>query len=341
LLLNLGTPEAPEPREVRRYLREFLSDPRVIDLPAIWRALFVYLVILPVRPRRSAEAYRKIWTARGSPLLFHGWDLATKLGDALGAPVELGMRYGRPSIAGALARLRAQGLDRIAVLPLFPQYSSAAWGSAVERLFADASRLANVPAFEVVPPFYDHPAFVEAFAAVARPVLADLAPERVIMSFHGLPERQIAKSDESGGAHCLRSEACCERIVDANRFCYRAQCFATARAIAARLELPPDRWEVAFQSRLGRTPWIRPYTDVRVREIAAGGVKRVAVLCPSFVADCLETLEEIGIRAHEDFRAHGGDELRLVPSLNSEPVWVEGAARILRETGFRGSTPPA
>jgi ferrochelatase len=332
LLVNLGTPDAPRPPEVRRYLREFLSDPRVFDMHPVKRTLVLELFILPFRPRRSAEAYAKIWTERGSPLLFHGEDLAGKLRARLGpeVAVELGMRYQRPSIAEALDRLRAAAADRIVVFPLFPQYSSAAWGSAVEKVFAEASRRWNVPALEVVPPFYDHPAFLDAFASVARTAGAGFDADYTLMSFHGLPERQVTKSDESGGRHCLR-DGCCDAIVPANRFCYRAQCFASARGLAQRLGLRDGRWEVTFQSRLGRDPWIRPFTDERVLELARQGTQRLAVLSPAFVADCLETLEELEMRAKEDFEKHGGAELRLIPSLNSEEVWVDAVLEIATE----------
>jgi ferrochelatase len=339
LLVNLGTPDAPRTAEVRRYLREFLSDPRVFDMHPVKRALVLNLFILPFRPRRSAEAYRKIWTERGSPLLWHTADLAAKLRSRLGpeVPVELAMRYQSPSIAAALDRLREARADRVIVFPLFPQYSSAAWGSAVEKVFAEAASRWNVPALDVVPPFYDHPAFLDAAAGVARRERAGFDADYFVMSFHGLPERQVTKSDESPGSrHCLRAgtgagpygDGCCASIGPGNRFCYRAQCFATARGLAERLGLAPDRWEVTFQSRLGRDPWIQPFTDQRVIELARRGVKRLAVLSPAFVADCLETLEEIAIRAREDFVANGGEELRLVPSLNSDDAWVDAVLAI-------------
>lgn len=332
LLVNLGTPDAPRAPAVRRYLREFLSDPRVLDIPALKRALVLHLFILPFRPRRSAEAYRKIWTDRGSPLLFHARDLAEKLRRRLGdgVAIELAMRYQKPSIASALASLRKRGVDEIVLLPLFPQYSSSAWGSAVEKVYEEAGRFWNVPSLQVVGPFYDHPAFLDACAHVARPQLETLEPDRTLMSFHGLPERQVLKSDESGGEHCLRP-GCCERIVEANRNCYRAQCFATARGLAARLGLSEEDYEVTFQSRLGRDPWIRPYTDERVLELARSGIERLAVLSPAFVADCLETLEELGMRAKEDFESSGGRTLSLISSLNSEDVWVDAVATIVRD----------
>ncbi len=334
LLVNLGTPDAPETAAVRRYLREFLSDPRVIDISPFARALFLNLVILPFRPAQSAAAYRKIWTEAGSPILVHGRALEAKLREALGGetPVELAMRYQRPSIGSALARIREAGADRIVVFPLFPQYSSAAWGSAVEAVFVAAGRLWNVPAIRVIPPFYAHPAFLDAFASVARPVLAEARAERVLFSFHGLPERHVRKSDESGGRHCLASGACCDRIVPANRNCYRAHCAATALGVAARLGLSPDRWRMTFQSRLGRDPWIQPYTDVVIEESARDGIRRLVVLSPAFVADCLETLEEIEIRGRECFRALGGEDLTMVPSLNASPEWVAAILEIISAT---------
>ncbi|MHC4922042.1 MAG: ferrochelatase [Planctomycetota bacterium] len=329
LLLNLGTPASPAVGDVRRYLREFLSDPRVIDLPRLPRWLLVHLIILPFRPRQSAAAYHKIWTDRGSPLLFHGHDLADKLGRALGVPVELGMRYQEPSTASALQKLVARGVERIVVLPLFPQYSAAAWASAVERLYAEARKLNNLPPLLVVPPFYAAPAFADALAATTRPTLATFQPDKVLMSFHGLPVRHIKKSDLSGGRHCLVESGCCAQMGPANHYCYRAQCYATARALAARLQLDDDRYEVCFQSRLGRTPWIEPHTDRRLQALPAEGCKRLLVVCPSFVADCLETIEEIGIRGRETFLGAGGEELRLVPCLNSAQPWVDAVVQLI------------
>lgn len=344
VLLNLGTPDSPAVGDVRTYLREFLSDPRVVDISALRRWALLNLIILPFRPKQSAAAYRKVWTDRGSPLLFHGQDLIAKLKVRLpdDVTIRLAMRYQNPSVRDVLAEFRHEGIDRLIVLPLFPQYSSAAWGSAVEAVYVEANRLWNVPAIQVVPPFFDHPAFIDSFASVTEPVLADLDPDMILMSFHGLPERHVRKSDESSDQrHCLRADNCCDKIVKANRNCYRAQCFATARALASALNLSPDQYEVAFQSRLGRSTWIRPYTDIRVRELAQAGVKRLAVLSPAFVADCLETLEEIAIRASEDFQAHGGERLELVPSLNSEDRWADGIITILADAGVPIDLPQA
>jgi protoporphyrin/coproporphyrin ferrochelatase len=329
LLINLGTPDAPETGAVRRYLREFLSDPRVLDIGPVGRTALLYGVILPFRPQKSAEAYRKIWMKEGSPLLVYGNALRDRLQDALGPgwAVELGMRYQSPSLRSAIEKLRARG---VRVVPLYPQYASSSTGSSLEEMYRLVGEAWNVEALRVLPPFYDRPAFLDAFADVGRPVLAEARPDHVLFSFHGLPERQVKKSDPTG-AHCLASAECCDVQVPANRWCYRAQCFFTARALAQRLGLEQGRWTVTFQSRLGRTPWIRPYTDVVIPELAGKGAKRLAVFCPAFVADCLETLEEIGIRAKDQFLASGGEALTLVPSLNAHPSWVRGLTRMLRE----------
>jgi ferrochelatase len=251
------------------------------------------------------------------------------------------MRYGRPALAGALERLRAARAERILVLPLFPQYAASSTGSALARVAELAARGWDVPALEFLPPFFDEPGFVGAWAAVAREPLAAFRPDHVLLSYHGLPERQIRKSDPTGG-HCLSRPDCCDAPGAALPRCYRAQCTATSRALVAALGLEPGSWSMAFQSRLGRTPWIRPYTDERLDELAASGRKRLAVLCPAFVADCLETLEEIAIRGREQWRRAGGDDLLLVPSLNAHPAWVSALAAMLRGRGQTNQlTPPA
>jgi protoporphyrin/coproporphyrin ferrochelatase len=333
LLVNLGTPESPHPKDVRPYLKEFLSDPRVIDIGALPRWLLLNLFILPFRPKQSGEAYEKIWTDRGSPLLFHTQDLAAKVRDRFGPSVvvDFAMRYGNPSIAAVLSRFRASAVDRIVVFPLYPQYSSAATGSSIEKVFVEMSRAWNTPFVQVVPPFYDHPAFIAACVGVAKPYLEEAPWEKILFSFHGLPERHCIKSDDTG-AHCLKSAGCCDRIAEANRNCYRAQCFATARAVASGLKIPEDKRIICFQSRLGRTPWIRPYTDEVVVELAKSGVKRALILSSAFVADCLETIEELGMRAADSFKANGGATLRLVPSLNANDAWADGVVTLARET---------
>ncbi|MDQ3364403.1 MAG: ferrochelatase [Myxococcota bacterium] len=341
LLINLGTPDAPTTTAVRRYLREFLGDPRVIDINAVGRALLLNLVILPTRPAKSAHAYRSIWDPeRGSPLLYHSQDLAAGVAAKLGDRwrVQLAMRYGKPSIADGLAALDRAQVDRIVVLPLFPQYATSSTGTAVARVMELASERWTMPSLDFVPAFFDDPGFLGAFEQVAAPALAEARPDHVLFSFHGLPVRQIVKTDPAG-THCFQSPGCCDTL--ANPSCYRAQSFATARDLAKRLGLPPDRYTVCFQSRLGRTPWIQPYTDVEIDRLAKAGVKRMAVLCPAFVADCLETVEEIGIRARQQFQAAGGEELVLVPSLNATSGWIDAVAGIAERHAARKSLPVA
>ena len=334
LLLNLGSPDAPTPRAVRRYLREFLGDPRVLDVPPLWRALVLNLGILPSRPRRAAAAYRKVWTSSGSPLLANSHALRDALQKELGEDflVDLAMRYGVPAIGPALDRLAAADVERIRVVPLFPQYASASTGSALEAVYREAGRRANVPAIDVQGPFYGEPGFLGALACVARELPESQWPDHLLISFHGLPERQLRKNDPTG-QHCLASSQCCDVIGPMNRLCYRAHCLATARGLASALRLRDEHWTLSFQSRLGRTPWLRPFTDEVLPELRARGVLRLAVICPSFVADCLETLEEIGIRGREQWLGLGGEELVLIPCLNAHPLWVEVLAGWIRAAG--------
>jgi ferrochelatase len=315
---------------VRRYLREFLGDPRVIDIPWVPRMLLLHLVILPFRPARSAQAYRKIWTDRGSPLMVHGQALAEAVSKRLGpgVPVELAMRYGRPSLREGLRRLVERGADRIVVFPLYPQNAASTTGSTLEKAYREAGRYWDPPLLVPVPPFWNDPRFARAFAAAAGPALAAARPDHVVMSYHGLPERQVRRS---GPGHCLAAEDCCAALGPANRSCYRAQCYDTTRRLVAELGLDPSRVTTTFQSRLGRTPWIRPYTDETLAGLPSRGVRRVAVFSPSFVADCLETLEEIAIRGRETFVAAGGEELTLIPSLNAHPLWADMVAERVRE----------
>jgi ferrochelatase len=331
LLLNLGTPDSPSVSDVRRYLREFLSDPLVIDIPRVPRWLLVHLIIVPFRAPKSAQAYAKIWTKQGSPLAVHSRALSDAVAKELGASwvVEFAMRYREPSIRGALERLAEAKVDRLVVFPLFPQYAEASTGSALAKLRDEIDRSGMSLELATIPAFYDEPGFTDAVAEVARATLRDFDPDFVLFSYHGLPERQIRASDHSG-AHCLQRDDCCASIVDANRDCYRAHCYATTRSVTQTLELPPERFSTSFQSRLGRTPWIQPFTDRALPQLAARGIRRLAVICPSFTADCLETLEEIGIRAAEQWRDLGGEALALVPAVNAHPVWVRAVADLLR-----------
>jgi len=333
LIANLGTPGSPRTADVRRYLREFLSDPRVLDIAALPRWLLVNAVIAPFRAPRSAAAYRKVWTERGSPLLCNGQDLRDALAADLGREFEvaLGMRYGEPSLSRALDLLLPHDLARIVVVPLFPQYASSSTGSALACLHELVAARWNVPALTTLPEFFDEPGFIAALAEIAAARLDRFRPDHVLLSYHGLPERQVRKSDTSG-RHCLASGDCCDVIGAANRHCYRAQCYATSRALGAALGLAPNSFSTAFQSRLGRTPWITPHTDAVLPELARAGAKRLAVICPSFVADCLETLEEIGLRAAEQWHSLGGEALELVPCANAHPAFVTFLAARVRDS---------
>lgn len=330
LLLQLGTPDSPSVSDVRRFLREFLSDPRVLDIPRPVRWLLLNLVILPFRPRRSAHAYRQIWLAEGSPLTIHTEALASGLREELGDRYEVavGMRYRLPTIESAVDRLAAR-CDQIVVIPLFPQYASASTGSAVQHALEIIASRVDVPALAVVPPFFDDSGFVDAVAAVAEPLLDDFQPDHVLFSYHGLPEKQIRASDPSG-SWCLADADCCARVTGVNAFCYRAQCFATSRAVAKRLGLGPDRFDTSFQSRLAGQKWIEPYTDHIVARFRESGVSRLAVLTPSFTADCLETLEEIGIRLRKQWSDLGGEDLLLVPCVNAHPTWIGAVAQMVQ-----------
>lgn len=348
LLINVGTPASPTASDVRPYLREFLGDPRIIDMPAPLRWMLVNGIIAPFRAPKSAEAYQKIWTDEGSPLLAISEAQAAKVraildedARAAGAPpvqVELAMRYGEPSLARALASLREGRVERLVVFPLYPQYSSPTTASSVERVMELLAKEAALPSLCVVPPFYAHAGYLDAVIAAARPALDEARADHTLFSFHGLPESYLHDTD-LGDGRCLSSPSCCDAIVDENRYCYRAQCYATARGLALRLGLDDERWSVSFQSRLGRQEWVKPYTDDTLPELARRGVKRLAVFCPAFVTDCLETLEEIGVRAKEDFVAAGGEGLFLMPCPNTHDAFVDVLVELARAAS--GWLPPS
>jgi protoporphyrin/coproporphyrin ferrochelatase len=326
LLLNLGTPDHPYSFAVYRYLTQFLNDPRVIDLPAVIRWPLVNLLILPFRYRQSAKAYQKIWQEQGSPLLLHSLELKAALAQFMGADyeVELGMRYGKPSIKEALKKF--SNIEQLTIVPLFPQYASAANGSALEETLSLLAADWNIPSIRIIPPFYAHPEFISAYAELIRNTLAHQTPDLLLLSYHGLPERHINKS--ACRAECDRLHACPSIDIN-NLYCYRAHCYATSKALAEALQLNDNQYQVAFQSRLGRTPWIKPYTDLLLPELIQQGVKHLAIACPSFVADCLETLEEINIRAREQWQSLGGSSFTFIPCLNATPQWVKALAAIV------------
>ncbi len=334
LLLNVGTPDAPTPAALRKYLARFLDDPRVLDMPAWSRRLLLYGAILPFRPRRSAEAYEQIWTEQGSPLLVHGKAFAAALRDVLGEGyrVALGTAYGDPTLESALDALLSEPISALTVFPLFPQYASATSGAVQEAVLLRLAQRQHIPPLRVVRPFFDHSGFLDAVAERGRAAIEAFRPDHLLFSYHGLPERQIRKREGAQGVCLEPAASCCAHLHAGNAHCYRAQCFATTRALLPRLAWDEGRHTTSFQSRLGRIPWIRPYTEETLGKLARDGVKRLAVFSPAFVADCLETLEEIGIRARETFREAGGEELMLVPSLNDSGTWVRAAADLIRQS---------
>ncbi|HND30154.1 MAG TPA: ferrochelatase [Myxococcota bacterium] len=325
LLVNTGSPASTQTADLRRYLRQFLSDPRVLDIPAPLRWALVNLVIVPFRAPKSAEAYKKIWTAEGSPLLAHGRALQKGLGAELGPDwqVELGMAVGEPSLQRGLDALASCG--RIVLVPLYPQYAGATTGSILDQSLHTLAQRVNVPILQVLPPFYAEPAFIRSVVTVARPQLQEFQPDTLVYSFHGLPESQIKAAGLAEGRRCLEGDCC--SLPSAH--CYRQHCLTTARLLEA--ELGPG--VVAFQSRLGRARWLEPSLEQVIEDLAKRGSKKVAVIAPSFVADCLETLEEIGQRGAELFREKGGEELRMIPAVNSHPTWVQGLAELVRAVG--------
>ncbi len=314
LLVNLGTPAAPTPAAVRRYLREFLSDRRVVEIPrAIWNPI-LHGVILNTRPRRSAARYAAIWMPEGSPLRVYTERQAKLLqgllGDRLKAPlvVDYAMRYGEPSIGAVLARLKAARCERILVLPLYPQYAASTTGTAFDQVFGALAQLRNVPEVRVVKHFHDHPAYVRALGDLVREHWrAHDRPDRLVMSFHGLPHYTLDRGDP-----------------------YHCECQKTARLLADELELADGAWQIGFQSRFGRAEWLKPYTAGVLAELGRLG-RRVDVICPGFVSDCLETLEEIGIEGKSIFVGAGGKAFGLLPCLNDRPGWIKALAAIARE----------
>ena len=311
--------------DVRRYLGEFLMDPYVLDAPWPVRRAIVSLAILPFRPRRSAEAYASIWRDDGSPLLHHSRALCAALDATVDAPVELAMRYGAPSISAALRKLRARGATSVLLAPLYPQHADSTCTTSIAATRAAMTAQGDWGALHVLPAFHADAGYLDALAEVARPAVADV--DHVLFTYHGLPERHLRKADPTK-AHCLARADCCTTPSAAHATCYRAQCFATTRGLVERLGLAEGRYSESFQSRLGRIPWLRPYTDEVLQALPAQGVRKLAVLCPAFVADNLETLEEIGIRGRETFIHAGGVSMSLAPCLNSHPAWVAALAAL-------------
>ena len=330
LLVNLGTPDSPEVSDVRTYLDEFLMDERVIDINAFQRTLLVKGIIVPFRSPKTSKLYKEIWDENGSPLLYYSKIQAAMLQEKLGDEyqVELAMRYQNPSIDAGLDRLKAGLVSSIQVIPLFPQYASASTGSVMQKVMELVSKWQTIPPITFINSFHDNELMIDTFAENAQKYQPENY-DQILFSFHGLPERQLKKCDHTG-QHCLKKDDCCSTLTDVNKFCYSAQCHDTARLIAKRLNIPAEKYSVCFQSRLGKEPWVQPYTSDVLKELAEKGKKRLLVFCPAFVADCLETLYEVSVEYHEEFRALGGEEVQLVASLNDDPKFIEALVAMVK-----------
>lgn len=329
LIINLGTPDAPTSSKVGKYLTQFLNDKRVIDISAIGRFMLVNMVIVPFRKSKSAKLYSNIWTKEGSPLLINSIQLKEKLQLQLGDKyiVELAMRYQQPSIEMALEKIRQQRPSKIHVLPLYPQYASSSTGSTIEEVLTQISSWEVIPNLNIISKFYDHPKFIEALLVEAKKHNHN-EYDHVIFSYHGLPERHIKKASAHYGGNTCQMGSCCNSITKNNQYCYRANCFETTRQIVRALNIPSDKHTTTFQSRLD-DKWLKPYSDQVIIDLAKKGSKKILVFSPAFVADCLETIYEIGTEYNEIFREHGGEKITLVNSLNAGETWVNAVEEIV------------
>jgi ferrochelatase len=339
LLVNLGSPDSPSVCDVRRYLGEFLMDGYVIDVPFLLRKLIVGGFILPFRPKRSAQTYRSIWTSAGSPLIVMSRRVHRLVADRLDVPVELAMRYGNPSIRSTVERLVAGGAGRIFVVALYPHYAESTVRTSVEAVKRAVHEIGTDVALEFTRPYYDDPMYIDALAGSARGYL-EKDYDHLLISYHGLPERHLRKADPTG-AHCLSTGDCCTRPSKAHATCYRHQVLRTTELLAERLAIPKDKYSVSFQSRLGRDKWLEPFTIAEARRLGASGVKRLLVICPAFVSDCLETLEEIGMGVRDEFLAAGGESFEMIPCMNDHVKWIDTLEYYCRQAGFSGSGPAA
>jgi len=331
LLVNLGTPDSPSTADVRKYLREFLMDPRVIDINSFSRTLLVKGIIAPTRGPKSAKLYQKIWDEKtGSPLLHYSLLQQQLLQQRLGDDymVELAMRYQSPSIASALGRLKEALVDDIKVIPLFPQYASASTGSVYDKVMELLIDWPTKPNVSFINSFHDNELMIETFADNAKKHDPETF-DHILFSFHGLPQRQLIKSDHTHN-YCLKFNGCCDTITDANKSCYSAQSHHTARLIAEKLNIPKEKYTICFQSRLGSDPWVQPYTSEIVAKLAKEGKKRLLVFCPAFVADCLETVYEVTVEYGDEFKALGGEHVQLVESLNDSPKFIEALEKMVK-----------
>jgi len=331
VLMNLGSPDSTEVRDVRKYLDEFLMDGRVIDTPLLWRALLVKGIIVPFRAPKSAAAYKSIWTKDGSPLIVISKQLQEALQQQVDDPVGLAMRYGAPAPWTAFDELLEQqpDLEEVVLVPLYPHYAMSSYETAVEYARKIHRKRKYSFKLTVVPPFYDDPAYIEALVESIRPHL-DKEYDKIVFSYHGIPERHVQKSDVTG-QHCLKTNDCCSVDSKAHKTCYRHQCIVTTNKVAQALNIPASKYTFSFQSRLGRDEWLKPYTAVRLAKWPKEGVKKILILCPAFVSDCLETLEEMGEEGREIFLHAGGEEFTLLPCLNVHPMWITALKGLLEK----------
>ena len=330
LLVNLGSPESPSPKDVKMYLGEFLMDERVVDLPKLFRTILVKGIILNTRPKQSARAYKKIWWDEGSPLIVLSERLKGKVSEKVSTPVSLAMRYGSMSIKKGLQELVDQGVDDVFIIPLYPQFAMATTETIL--VLAEELRDEFFPQvkFTSLPAFYNHPDYVRVLSNSIAEGLQGKNWEHLLFSYHGVPERHIRKSDITK-SHCNINDECCVTASKAHEFCYRHQCYETTRLVAEYLELKEGTFSTSFQSRLGVDPWLQPYTDRTVANFAKSGLKQLAIATPAFVSDCLETLEEIGMEAAEDFEEKGGDHLQVLPCINDREEWINVMSRWIDE----------
>ncbi len=323
LLVNLGTPDSPNTPDVRKYLRQFLMDGRVIDIPYLSRWLLINLIIAPFRAPKSAKIYKELWTENGSPLKFYGHRVEQLLRDKLEGEqyvIKLAMRYQSPSIDTAIDEFKQLGLSKIIVVPFFPQYASASTGSVYEEVMRLISKWQVIPEISFVNSFHSAPKFIQCITENAKKEMAKHNYDYFVFSYHGIPERQIMKGD---CGNVCKFGSCCDSLNAMNQLCYRAQCFETTRHLVKALNIPEGKYITSFQSRLGRTPWIKPYTDEIIKELPKQGFKNVLAFSPSFVSDCLETTIEVGDEYKELFEESGGEHWQLVESLNDNPLWVD------------------
>lgn len=320
LLVNLGSPESPDAKDVKPYLDEFLMDRFVIDVPFLLRALLVRGIILRKRPERSAEAYKKIWWDEGSPLIVLSKRMFEKVKKQADVPVSLAMRYGKPSILSGLQELYAQGVTEVLLFPLYPQHAMAS--TVTIEVLAEELRVKHFPNMQITnfPAFYNKPDYIRVLANSIKKHLDTFEYDHLLFSYHGIPERHIRKTDITK-SHCKIDGTCCVTSSPAHQFCYRHQCYETTRQVVELLGIPAGKYSQTFQSRLAGDKWLEPYTDVEINKMPDKGIKNLAVVTPAFVADCLETLEEIAMEANHQFKEHGGENFMAIPCLNDSDEW--------------------